>query len=118
LGILGFLALISSYALTGINIRHTLEYDFLMPQWLTKLFVIFIPPLIYLLGFNGFIKTVSLIGSVFIPIEIILLIFIWRKADKMRPTDDFFDRNFIMTSLPFLLMIFLIILFCVIIKVI
>jgi hypothetical protein len=46
--------------------------------------------MLYFLGFNGFVGTVSLIGSVFIPLEIILLIFIWRRVDKIKPTDDFF----------------------------
>jgi amino acid permease len=118
LGVLGFLALTSAYALIGLNIKHTLEYDFSLPRWLSKILVVFVPPVLYFLGFNGFVGTVSLIGSVFIPLEIILLIFIWRRVDKIKPTDDFFNRNFTKISLPFLLAIFLIVLFCVIIRVI
>ncbi len=116
LGILGFLSLTSSYVLVGLNTRHILEYDFSFSPGLARFLVIFIPPLLYLSGIRGFTEAVSFTGSVFIPLEIILLIFIWLKANKLRPTNDFFASSFTKSTLPFLFVIFLIALVYAIIK--
>lgn len=79
LGILGFLSLISSYIVVGLNARKVLEHDFNFSKLLAMILVVFIPPLLYFLGFQNFISSVSFMGAVFTPIEILLLIFIWLK---------------------------------------
>ncbi len=116
LGVLGFLSLVSSYVLVGLNTRHILEYDFSFSPSLAGFFVVSIPPILYLLGMRNFTEAVSFTGSVFIPLEIILLIFIWLRANKIRPTNDFFNSDFTKATLPFLLGIFLIALVYAIIK--
>jgi amino acid permease len=118
LGCLGFLSLASSYVLVGLNTRHIFEYDFSLSANLSKFLVVFIPPAFYFLGITGFTEAVSFTGSVFIPLEIILLILIWIRANKLRPTNDFFDSKITKATLPFLLAVFLIVLVYAIIKLI
>jgi hypothetical protein len=118
LGCLGFLSLASSYVLVSLNTRHIFEYDFSLSANLSKVLVIFIPPIFYFLGITGFTEAVSFTGAVFIPLEIILLILIWIKANKLRPTNDFFDSRVTKSTLPFLLVVFLIVLVYAIIKII
>ncbi|MEK7478628.1 MAG: aromatic amino acid transport family protein [Patescibacteria group bacterium] len=116
LGCLGFLSLASSYVLVSLNTRHIFEYDFSLSANLSKFLVIFIPPALYFLGIRGFTEVISFTGSIFIPLEIILLILIWIKANKLRPTNDFFDSKITKATLPFLLAVFLIVLVYEIIK--
>ncbi|MEK7463448.1 MAG: aromatic amino acid transport family protein [Patescibacteria group bacterium] len=118
LGCLGFLSLASSYVLVSLNTRHIFEYDFSLSANLSKFLVIFIPPALYFLGIRGFTEVISFTGSIFIPLEIILLILIWIKANKLRPTNDFFDSEITKATLPFLLVMFLIVLVYEIIKII
>lgn len=83
LGILGFFSLISSYIVVGLNVRKILEKDFSFPGFWAMSLVVFIPLILYFLGFQSFVGTVSFMGSVFTPIEILLLILIWLKARKL-----------------------------------
>jgi len=84
LGILGFLSLFSSYVIVGLNIRKVLEKDLGFPRLAAIFLVIFVPFLLYLIGFQSFIGTVSFMGSFFTPIEILLLIWIWFKVKKIQ----------------------------------
>lgn len=118
LGFLGFLSLASSYVLVSLNTRHIFEYDFSLSPNLSKFLVIFIPPSLYFLGIKNFTEVISFTGSIFIPLEIILLIWIWLRANKLNPTNDFFDNKITKATIPFLLAVFLIALFYEIIKLI
>lgn len=88
LGILGFLSLISSYIVVGLNARKILEHDFNFSKLFAMILVVFIPPLLYFLGFQNFIGSVSFVGAVFAPIEILLLIFIWLKMRRLLPKNN------------------------------
>ncbi|MDP3999480.1 MAG: hypothetical protein Q8P76_02705 [bacterium] len=81
-GVLGFLSLISSYIVIGLNARKVLEHDLSWPAGLSASLVIFLPVILYFLGLQSFIGLVSLVGSVFLPLEIILIVAIWLKARK------------------------------------
>lgn len=118
LGCLGFLSLASSYVLVSLNTRHIFEYDFSLSAILSKFLIIVIPPVLYFLGINSFTQAISFTGSIFIPLEIILLILIWLKANRSRPTNDFFNSKITSATLPFLLAVFLIVLVYAIIKLI
>jgi amino acid permease len=118
LGLLGFLSLASSYVLVSLNTRHIFEYDFSLPVSLSRYLVMFVPLAFYFFGINGLTEVIAFTGSIFIPLEIILLIFIWLKANKLRPTNDFFDSRITKATLPFLLAVFLIVLVYAIIKLI
>jgi hypothetical protein len=82
IGILGFLSLISSYIIIGLNASRIFNYDLSLPNWLSKILVMFVPIILYLSGFQNFIESVSFIGKIFLPLEAIFIIFMWLKADK------------------------------------
>lgn len=82
LGVLGLLSLMSSYIVVGLNVRKVLEKDLGFSRLPAISLVVTIPLLLYLIGFQSFIGTVSFMGSFFTPIEILLLIWIWVKVRK------------------------------------
>lgn len=78
-GLLGILVLLSSYIIISLNLKETLALDFKMPSKLAFLLVIFLPLLFYLLGLRDFLSLIGFIGGVFIALEAILIILMWRK---------------------------------------
>lgn len=103
-GFLGFLALISSYIIISLNLKETLILDFKMPPKLTFLLVIFSPLLLYLVGLRNFLSLVGFIGGVFIALEAILIILMWRMLSKTK------NATFLI-RLPKFLIYFLLIVF-------
>ncbi len=82
IGVLGYLSVFSSYLVIGLNARRMLQYDFAIPARLTELIVIFAPLTLYLSGFKYFLKSVTFVGAVFLPLEIIFIILIWLRMRK------------------------------------
>ncbi|MBI4992378.1 MAG: hypothetical protein HZB99_04140 [Candidatus Harrisonbacteria bacterium] len=108
LGILGFLSLISSYIVVGLNARRILEYDLFLSGWLSRILITIIPISLYMSGFQNFIEAVTFVGSIFLPLESIFIIFMWLKADKMASMPRVLVGNITRASIPTLLMIFFI----------
>jgi len=108
-GILGFLSLISSYIVVGLNARRILEYDLLLPGWVSRASVIAIPIIFYLSGFQNFITAVTFVGSIFLPLESIFIIFMWLKADQLSGKPRVLVGNITRASIPVLLMVFFIV---------
>lgn len=107
LGILGFLSLISSYIVVGLNARRILEYDLFLPGWLSRALVIFTPPALYFSGFQNFIYLVSFVGLLFLPLENLLIIFMWLKADKISDFPPIIAGNLVRKTVPVLILIFM-----------
>ncbi|OGY64124.1 MAG: hypothetical protein A3I89_04030 [Candidatus Harrisonbacteria bacterium RIFCSPLOWO2_02_FULL_41_11] len=116
LGILGFLSLISSYIVAGLNARRVLQYDLNLSGRLSRFLVILIPLALYFLGFQNFLGLVTFVGAVFLPLESIFIIFMWLRADKGAEAPPILVGNFVRTSIPFLILVFLTGLIYVIIK--
>ena len=104
LGFLGIFTLLSSYIIIGLNIKEILIFDFKIAKGLAALIVILAPLLLYLVGLKNFLHLVSLIGGVFIALEAILIILMWRQSSKIRGTVLF-------RQLPKFLIYFLLIIF-------
>lgn len=83
-GILGILALWSSYIVVGLDVSNSLKYDFKIPDILRLFVVVMGPVLLYFAGFQNFITLVSFVGGIFLALEGILIIMIWNKARKVR----------------------------------
>lgn len=106
LGVLGYLSLMSSYTLIGMIIRKMLNYDLHFPKWLSIVLVILLPISFYLLGFKDFISSISFIGYIFLPLEIIFIIFMWMNANKKLENPPIFVGRFLRMMIPVILMIF------------
>ena len=80
LGVLGIISIWSTYIVIGRDVENSMEYDFHLPKLLASLVVIFLPLALYLIGLQNFLNLVSFIGGVFIGLEGILIVLIWRRA--------------------------------------
>ncbi len=116
LGTLGFFALITSYIVVGLNVRRVLSYDLKFTNWLSGASVILVPVVLYFSGFQNFLQLVSYIGGITVPLQSILIIFMWLKADKTRSAPPIMVNNWLKRSIPILLLVFFIVLIYVIIS--
>ncbi|MFH0712412.1 MAG: hypothetical protein V2A55_00920 [Candidatus Jorgensenbacteria bacterium] len=80
LGILGILALWTSYFMIGADVRETLKYDLKIPGWASSLFVLALPLGLYFAGFQEFLTVLSFTGGVFLGLEGIFIIAMWWRA--------------------------------------
>jgi len=80
LGIMGLLTLWTSYFIIGANVREMLKNDLRTPGWLSALVVLLIPLALYFVGFQNFLTAVSFTGGVFLGLEGIFIILMWRRA--------------------------------------
>lgn len=82
LGILGILALWSSYIIIGADVNNVLRFDLKFSK-ATRLFaVIGGPLLLYFLSSQDFIRLVSFVGGIFLALEGIFVVFMWHKLNR------------------------------------
>lgn len=110
LGVLGFLSLISSYIVAGLNARRILEYDLALPEWLSRSLVVGVPLILYFLGFQNFIQAVSFVGEIFLPIESIFIVLIWLNANRKLGMPPVIAGRVARMSVPLMLLVFMMIL--------
>lgn len=110
IGVLGLLSLISSYIVIGLNASRIFNYDLAFPNWLSRSLVIFVPPILYFVGFQNFIVLISFLGGVFLPLESIFVLFMWLKANKKSETPPILIGKQVKMIVPVLLLIFFIVL--------
>lgn len=92
LGILGALAIFSTYIVIGRDVKKSLVYDLRFPDFLAALVVVIAPLLIYFLGFREFIALVGLVGGIFIGLEQIFVLLMWRKVSKIPSSEKILGR--------------------------
>jgi len=103
LGILGLIAIWSTYIVIGRDIRKILETDLKLPD-LTSRVLVFIAPLgLYFAGLTNFLSLVKLTGGVFVGLESILVVLIWRKLQKQNAESLIFKK--LNPFIPYLLLI-------------
>ncbi|GEM_PF-696693 len=85
LGIMGFLALWTSYFMIGLNVKNLLEKDLKTPRVWSGLLVLLIPLLLVVSGIATFIELVAFTGSVFLALEGIFIVRMWQNAFPSHP---------------------------------
>ena len=115
-GILGIASILSSYIAVGLNTRRILQYDLLIPEWLSKLLVVFVPLGLYLAGLKNFFILLSFIGTIFLPIENLAILAMWLILNKKSEIPPVLAGKLAKITAPLLFLIFLGILIYVIIK--
>lgn len=80
LGILGLVALWDSYFVIGMNIKDILTLDARLPQWIGAGISLFLPLILYMLGFKDFLLVLGLVGGIFIALEGIFVTRMWQRA--------------------------------------
>lgn len=115
IGVLGLLALISSYVVVGENIRRIIRYDLRLPDLAGGVAVVSAPVIIFFMGFQSFIGAVSFVGTIFLPLESILIILMWLKMNRSTELPPIIIKKWMQVFIPVILMVFLTALFYAII---
>ncbi len=85
LGIMGFLALWTSYFMIGLNVKNLLEEDLKIPRLWSELLVLLVPILLYISGIATFIELVAFTGSIFLAFEGMFITRMWQNAFSRSP---------------------------------
>lgn len=80
LGVLGLITLWTSYFMIGINVKDILKLDLKYPRWIATTVALFVPLLLYFCGLRNFLPVLSFTGGIFLGLEGVFVISIWRKA--------------------------------------
>ncbi len=87
-GVLGLLALWSSYIAIGENVRKTLMSDVGFPRIAAGLCVVAIPIILYALGLRNFLSLVVIVGGILTATEWMCVVVMWRKSFHVVPEVD------------------------------
>jgi len=80
--ILGTLTTFTSFITIGLTIKKVFWYDFKIQKDFSSFLTIFFPLFLYFLGLKKYIKIISFIGGVFLGIEGILYLLMYKKSQK------------------------------------
>lgn len=80
LGVMGLVALWTSYFMIGINVKDILRFDVKWSPFGAGVLAVAAPLLLYFAGFKDFLGTVSFTGGIFLALEGIFVIAMWRRA--------------------------------------
>jgi len=79
-GILGLLAILTSYFMAGKNIRDILYKDRGIPSWIGFAIPCIVPIFMYFVVSSSFFLAISITGGIFLACEGICIIMMWRNA--------------------------------------
>ena len=85
IGLMGLFTIWTSYVLVSMNFREILQFDLKYSTWLSAAIVFILPLIFYLIGFQNFFSVVALTGGLFLALEAIFIITIWRKIFPNSP---------------------------------
>ncbi len=79
---IGFLAVITSFFTIGLNIKNSFRFDLGWSPGVSFILTVAVPLALFWLGWNDFIKIISVGGAVLGGLEGLLLLAIWRRARR------------------------------------
>lgn len=85
LGVLGLLAIWTSYFVIGKNVRDILRLDWKLPGWFAAAVAVAGPLLLYIAGLRNFIEVISFTGGVLLAIEGFAVAAMWYRAFPKHP---------------------------------
>lgn len=80
--LIGFLAVITSFLVIGLNLKETYRYDYHIPHGFSWALALFVPFFLFLAGVGNFITTISIIGALGSAIDGIIIFSSYWKAKK------------------------------------
>lgn len=78
-GILGLLSIFSTYVVLGIDVAENLSLELKVPRPIALGAAIVTPIVCYLVGMRDFLGLVGIVGGIFVSIEGIMIVCMWRK---------------------------------------
>lgn len=82
LAVLGVISLISSYFSIGLDVFNSLKLDVNFSKKFSMFLIIIMPLLIYFIGIGTFTNLVEIAGGIFVGLEGIMILAMWRKMKK------------------------------------
>ncbi|MFA5173202.1 MAG: aromatic amino acid transport family protein [Candidatus Paceibacterota bacterium] len=93
IGVLGLLSILSSYIVIGLSTKEIMEKDLNFPKIISNLLIIFSPWILILAGLNNFIEAIAIAGGIFLALEGVLIIMIWKKMNVLKIKDFLFKKR-------------------------
>lgn len=93
IGILGLLSILSSYIVIGLSTKEIMEKDLNFPKIISNTIIIFFPWILILTGLNNFIRAITIAGGIFLALEGVLIILIWKKMNVLKIKDFLFKKK-------------------------
>lgn len=90
--IFGAISLWSTYIVIGRDVKKSLEHDLNISSLFSSLAVSVFPLLFYFAGFDNFIELIGFVGSIFIGLEAIFIVLMWKKASKISANEMIFKK--------------------------
>lgn len=78
--LMGLIAIWTSYFMIGANVKDILVLDLKQNRWFSGGLVLFLPLLLYFIGFKEFLTIISFAGGVFLALESVFVVKMWQKA--------------------------------------
>jgi amino acid permease len=85
LGGVGIVTLWTSYFMIGLNVKDILRFDLKLGRFAAGALVVVLPLMLYAMGFQHFLEAVSFTGGVFLGLEGLFVIAMWRRAFPDHP---------------------------------
>lgn len=82
---LGLLSLFSSYIAVALNARNILVSDLRVSRFSSAALVVLIPAVLYATGIRDFLTLVGIAGGIFLSVEGIFILVMWRRAAAKFP---------------------------------
>lgn len=92
-GILGLLAIGTSYAAVGFDVKNILESDLGWSWRAAGAVTVGAPLLFYQLGLRNFVVLVSAVGGLFVSLEAIFIVLMWLGSGRSSPTRPRLIKN-------------------------
>lgn len=77
------IAMGNSFVLTGLALKDSFVWDFGVSKFWSSFFVFLVPITLFLVGVRGFIKTIDVIGGVFLSSQMLLVLLIYWRAKQL-----------------------------------
>ncbi len=77
---LGIVTTFTSFIALGLTIKKVFAYDFKIKPFMAFILSVSIPLILFLLGFQDFLKTISLVGGVMLGVEGTLILLMYKKV--------------------------------------
>jgi len=81
---LGLIAVFTSFISLGLTLKRVLVFDLKIKEKSLFFFFLFLPFVLFLLGFQKFLPVISFVGSVFLAIEGLLILKMYQKIKKTK----------------------------------
>jgi tyrosine-specific transport protein len=104
--IFGFLAIATSYLMTGISLKEIFWYDYGISEKRAWFLTCFVPLFIFLLGLRDFIQIITFAGSITGGISGILVTLIFYRAKVKGDTKPAFEFNFSKTLSSVIILVY------------